>query len=1321
MKQKLIILACITLNIMLYAQPLAVPTALRAFKTKAGTQNLFVQSVTKTDSYGNVYTAGSTINGSGDYDIFLTKVNSAGVQLWQQQIPGVAGGQDFAAGMAVTDTYVVLTGGISTSTATPESDIFTMKLSAATGSVSWTSTYNGSGNFYDAGKHVAIDGSGNIYVTGGGYNASYNTDYITLKYSPTGSQTWVSIYDYLGFDDCAIKVATSGSNLTITGAVTTATASTYKLATLTLAQSTGSLLATNIGTAVTTTSIDIGTDMAADPSTSNIVIVGNNFVSGQFNNFYVQKVSPSTLVSAFTYTWNGPSSLNDVAKAVACDASGNIFVAGFSTSSTLGRELTILKLNSSGTLQYSVTSGFIGDDEAADLIVDASGDAYVTGYRTTAAGDKDYYTAKYSSTLSKIWEVTEDGLLLNDEATNITLDSLNNVIVAGSQEKSTGVMEYVTYKYVQKDVLLPIDLNSELNNQFLSFTPNLGQLYDTGFVQNTAIKYYNTDISPAVFIKENLNSFMFVKEIPSSTIDSVYRIDMSYGNSNEAARPYALEQVEELQNFYTCNLSEGLANIHASKRLFVPDVYPDIDVHHYSNADGLKYYFIVKPGGDPRVIKLDFTGAVRTYTNGNNQLVINASWDSLAFNAPVIYQMNGATTVTVSGTPQWSPSGTDTYSISLPGYNTSLPLVIMLTRTPGVFAPSQSGGWRTYMGSYGAEVAQDVAADDSSAIYVSGYAANVAMYTGVVGNGIVQGQWDGTVHKFDKNANLIWTTVYGGSGSEQLSSVVASNYQGNHSIYTTGFTSSNVIKAFIKPSPNPNDGTHWDNIAAGATDGVVIKLIEKTGIIDYAQYFGGCNDDKGISIAADNLNGRIYIAGQADGYFTCAPTVDFPVKDPGGNSYYVGANGGSDFDAFIFCMDLNHVIQYSSFIGGSVDEEIGEIAVNQTTGDFYITGTTNSAVSTRTTSPPYAPLNDGKFPLGSSGGGYFQPTKTYYNDCGFVSRFNQNYELQWSTLFNGDGRGIGRGLDIAPNGDVYITGISYSTKTSTVNCGVPDDGGFPVCNAYQTTAYGDGSVTADIYLARFNSSNALIYSTLYGNDDMEEDILAGYTTRQKLCVDKNNNVFVTGSTSHQYGSNLFPTLSKTGLYNQSANLGTSNPKMNAFILWFDANNVRQWASLYGGTAGREAGNSVAVTPVGQVHMVGPATSNSLSLACPTPVGGTPYCKNFTSNSTGSFIARFDMGSFVGIKENTLFNTKNELLVYPNPSNSNISVIFKGREFDNYVLEIYNTMGQLVYKKDLGKSFGQHTEIVDVSSYSTGIYIINLVSSKDVLSTKLIRQ
>ncbi|MFN8114507.1 MAG: T9SS type A sorting domain-containing protein [Bacteroidia bacterium] len=159
----------------------------------------------------------------------------------------------------------------------------------------------------------------------------------------------------------------------------------------------------------------------------------------------------------------------------------------------------------------------------------------------------------------------------------------------------------------------------------------------------------------------------------------------------------------------------------------------------------------------------------------------------------------------------------------------------------------------------------------------------------------------------------------------------------------------------------------------------------------------------------------------------------------------------------------------------------------------------------------------------------------------------------------------------------------------------------------------------------------------------------------------------------------------------------------------------------GGTDGTEIGNSIAIFDTKQLYMVGSASTYTLPLACPTAVGGTPYCKNNNSNSQDAFITRFDMSSFVGINEIPAFNSNNQLFVYPNPSNNNINIIFKAKELDNYNLEIYNMLGQVVYKKDLGKTFGEHNEMVDVSNYSEGMYIINLISSKEILSTKVIKK
>ncbi len=45
---------------------------------EVGTQNFFYKNVTKTDSYGNTYIVGATINSYNNYDILLAKYNRSG-------------------------------------------------------------------------------------------------------------------------------------------------------------------------------------------------------------------------------------------------------------------------------------------------------------------------------------------------------------------------------------------------------------------------------------------------------------------------------------------------------------------------------------------------------------------------------------------------------------------------------------------------------------------------------------------------------------------------------------------------------------------------------------------------------------------------------------------------------------------------------------------------------------------------------------------------------------------------------------------------------------------------------------------------------------------------------------------------------------------------------------------------------------------------------------------------------------------------------------------------------------------------------------------
>jgi len=102
--------------------------------------------------------------------------------------------------------------------------------------------------------------------------------------------------------------------------------------------------------------------------------------------------------------YNGQANFNDDAAAIAVDASGNVYVAGWSVGSGSGYDYATVKYDSSGAEQWIARYDGAAsvDDQSYAIAVDDSGDVCVTGYSTVDAktGLTDYTTIKYSQTPS---------------------------------------------------------------------------------------------------------------------------------------------------------------------------------------------------------------------------------------------------------------------------------------------------------------------------------------------------------------------------------------------------------------------------------------------------------------------------------------------------------------------------------------------------------------------------------------------------------------------------------------------------------------------------------------------------------------------------------------------------------------------------------------------------------------------------------------------------------------------------------------------------------------------------------------------------------
>ncbi len=294
------------------------------------------------DANGNVFVAGWTSGASvGDY--LVLKYSSAGALLWTRiYTSGPGDTMDIAHAMAVDAHGNVVVTGRCADSPTSGSDYLTIKYSNA-GELLWTQRYNGPGSpkgpgtGYDDAWALAVDGEGNIIVTGMSESSTATTyipSYATIKYSSTGEPIWTNRYDenWAAFGQ-AMAVDASG-NVFVTGPCDGAGRSVDYL---TLKYSSAGVpLWTNRYHQPGNYWLDTR-DLASDP-------YGNVFVTGSALDM---DASPDTRradivtvaysgagTQLWTRRYSGPGNTGDRPDALGADANGSVYVAGGSQAGT---------------------------------------------------------------------------------------------------------------------------------------------------------------------------------------------------------------------------------------------------------------------------------------------------------------------------------------------------------------------------------------------------------------------------------------------------------------------------------------------------------------------------------------------------------------------------------------------------------------------------------------------------------------------------------------------------------------------------------------------------------------------------------------------------------------------------------------------------------------------------------------------------------------------------------------------------------------------------------------------------------------------------
>ncbi len=507
-----------------------------------------------------------------------------------------------------------------------------------------------------------------------------------------------------------------------------------------------------------------------------------------------------------------------------------------------------------------------------------------------------------------------------------------------------------------------------------------------------------------------------------------FALRMQFVGANPAAQISGADELATKANYFKGNDSSGwLTDVPTFSRVRYREVYPDIDLEFYGNAENKSEYdFIVAPNADASIIELDFTGANQVEIDQTTgELLIHTVAGTIKQTKPFSYQeSNNSKREIESG---YEKSGATSVRFRVGEYDRTRPLVIDPALGNLAFS--------TFLGGAGSDNGSDIKVDAAGNVYVAGV-TNADLFpttSGVYDTTFNGGGSDIFVTKMSADgSSLIYSTYLGGNDSDECFSVAV---DATGSVFLAGDTRSVNF---------PTTPGAFDTAVTGGTfDVVVVKLNATGNQLIYSTFIGNSGYELGLDIAVDST-GNAFVTGYTND--SAFPTT--------AGAYDTSYNGGS-FDVYVSKLNSSGTaLIYSTLLGGDASDFSQGVAIDNV-GNAVITGSTNGGT---TVLPTTAGAYDTTF------GGSIDA---------FVAKFNSaGNGLVFSTFLGGTSNDLGNAVALDQLGNVYVTGNTASADFSIT------------FGAYDQTYGGSGNF--DIFVTKISAAGgSLSYSTYISGNSTE--------------------------------------------------------------------------------------------------------------------------------------------------------------------------------------------------------------------------------------------